>query len=277
MGRYNTQVVYTDGTAHTQWTCQQTSLQTQGTCVLQLTGGLGGTGTCGPGSGVSCQWNVPAGVSSVVIEIWGGGGGGGSAVMCQCDTIGNGGGGGAYARKTLAVTAGTCYTICVGAGGAGGGLGTLLSNATSATCCCGASGGTTYITGTGLANLCAEGGYGGESRISSMTTVSPNGGWAGTGGDVNVRGSDGGSYNDTYLNRYTWGGSSPFGGRNIYLAYDCASKYQDLCCTGRAGGICGYYGVFPGGGGTGGFASCCCIGIAPCGGNGAPGAIRIWM
>jgi hypothetical protein len=56
-------------------------------------------------------WIVPAGVTKIEVEIWGGGGGG--SMYC-------GGGGGAYARGYFMVTPGATIYINVGAGGIGG-------------------------------------------------------------------------------------------------------------------------------------------------------------
>jgi hypothetical protein len=62
-------------------------------------------------------WEVPAGVTSLTIETWGGGGCGG--LRTSTGRTG-GGGGGAYSRTTsLAVTAGQTIFINVGAGGDG--------------------------------------------------------------------------------------------------------------------------------------------------------------
>jgi hypothetical protein len=55
-------------------------------------------------------WAVPANVTHVMVEMWGGGAGAGG--------ITNGGGGGAYSRSVLAVTPNTAYAINVGTGGA---------------------------------------------------------------------------------------------------------------------------------------------------------------
>jgi hypothetical protein len=280
MGRYRTEVIHTDLTTHSGWNCIQSVTETQGACLFQISGN-GTRFTCNPGSGICCLWCVPPGVSSVIIELWGGGGGGGSAVVNNCSTIGGGGGGSAYARKTLPVAAGSCYTICVGAGGQGGG--SFTTSMRDQACCCGSKGGTTYITGAGLTNFCAEGGFGGESRPYNTGGVLPNGGWPGNGGDVNVRGGDGGYHFSgnvcgTSSQTLTWGGSSPFGARNIYMTYDNPSQAVDSGGNGRYGGICGFYGLFPGGGGTGGIGSCCTNStVMPMGGNGAPGLIRIWM
>jgi hypothetical protein len=58
------------------------------------------------------SWTAPAGVTHVLVEIWGGGGGGG-------DLLGWGGTGGAYSRSVIAVTPGSVYTVTVGGGGRG--------------------------------------------------------------------------------------------------------------------------------------------------------------
>jgi len=60
-------------------------------------------------------FTIPAGVTQVTVECWGGGGNGGST-----NTNGNktgGGGGGAYARKLLTVIPGNTYNLTVGAAG----------------------------------------------------------------------------------------------------------------------------------------------------------------
>ncbi len=281
MGRYRSEITVCDNTGRAQFNCSRSFTPGQGSCLFQLTGGTGGCGITGTGSGTCCQWTVPVGVTSVIIELWGGGGGGGAAPMgCQCCFAGGGGGGGAYARRTLQVVSGDQYTICVGSGGLGGGATGMSSS--GSVCCCGFTGGTTYVTGTGLSNLCAEGGRGGVSRCFYwMGLNTPNGGWPGTGGDLNTRGYDGGLSGhwtvagcwDAYM---TYGGGSPFGGRNMYMAGALCAIWQDNCGNGKWGGTCGFTGNFPGGGGTGGVTGCCC-GICACGGNGSPGLVRIWM
>jgi hypothetical protein len=70
----------------------------------------------------STTWTCPAGVTEVLAECWGGGGGGGGSGTTN-GRGGNGGAGGAYARKTIAVTAGNGYTVTVGTGGNGGAAG----------------------------------------------------------------------------------------------------------------------------------------------------------
>jgi len=96
-----------------------------------------------------CNWCVPCGVTKVTFEIWGGGGAGAGACCCMNGIPGTTG---AYSRKTLTypeVEGGYCYQLCVG---------TATSNSNSFR---GVRGCHTYITGPGLSNFCAEGGYGG--------------------------------------------------------------------------------------------------------------------
>jgi hypothetical protein len=106
------------------WTCQQQSYQE--TCCL--------------------TWIVPTGVTRATFELWGGGGSGGGG---RCCGYGPPGGSGAYAKKAISVTAGGCYQMFIGA----------ATDCSSGQCGC--RGCTTWVVGTGLTNLCAEGGMSG--------------------------------------------------------------------------------------------------------------------
>lgn len=64
--------------------------------------------TAGPGT-----FTVPAGVTSITVEVWGAGGGGG---RLSNNGIGGGGGGGAYSRKVLSVTPGQVINYYLGFG-----------------------------------------------------------------------------------------------------------------------------------------------------------------
>jgi hypothetical protein len=64
-----------------------------------------------PGNGI---FTVPAGVTSITVECWGGGGRGGST--SNSGTECGGGGGGAYSRSTLTVIPGNTYNVIVGTG-----------------------------------------------------------------------------------------------------------------------------------------------------------------
>ncbi|MDP4285212.1 MAG: T9SS type A sorting domain-containing protein [Bacteroidota bacterium] len=116
-----------------------------------------------PGS----PWTVPAGVTSVKVEVWGGGGGGGGAAF----GFGGGGGGGAYNTATFAVSAGQSYTISRGAGGSGGSVSFFGIYD-------GGNGGTTTVSGPNGNIISANGGYGGTSG----TFNSGNGGNGAAGG-----------------------------------------------------------------------------------------------
>lgn len=67
------------------------------------------TGAASIGGGLF-TWVVPAGVTKIMIEIWGGGG-----------LISGSGGGGGYGRHIFTVDSLATYTITVGRGGAGSG------------------------------------------------------------------------------------------------------------------------------------------------------------
>ena len=107
-----------------------------------------------------CCWKVPSypGVGTTVItfEIWGGGGGGAGACCCA---YGIPGGSGAYAYKSvIGVTSGTAYNFCIG------------SPACRSSDPAGFDGCKTYVTGIGLTNFCANGGFKGCSYCSCCLT-----------------------------------------------------------------------------------------------------------
>jgi hypothetical protein len=105
----------------------------------------------GPGS-----WTVPAGVTKIMVEIWGAGGGGNTFA---------GGGGGGYVCSYFTVVPGNTINFSIGAGGAGGG-----DN--------GINGLSTTLTVTGVVTLTASGGFG--TTYSNVTK--------------NIGGRAGGSY-----------------------------------------------------------------------------------
>ncbi len=69
----------------------------------------------------SGTWVCPFGTTQVELLLVGGGGGGGSATAVNANHMaaGGGGGGGEVKKTSVAVTAGTTYTVTVGAGGSG--------------------------------------------------------------------------------------------------------------------------------------------------------------
>src|SRR6476660_1726195 len=66
-------------------------------------------------------FTVPAGVTSIKVEVWGaGGGGGGGTGAAGFFGRGGGGGGGAYNVATFTTVPGHTFTITIGAGGTAG-------------------------------------------------------------------------------------------------------------------------------------------------------------
>ncbi|MFZ2898921.1 MAG: T9SS type A sorting domain-containing protein [Saprospiraceae bacterium] len=133
----------------------------------------------------SGTFTVPAGVTSLTAECWGGGGGGRNGIGGE-----GGGGGGAYARS-LINSPNASYTVTVGAGG---GPGTAGGNSSFGTAVIALGGG----SGTG-------------------DTGAPGGSGVGSTGDVKFSGGNGGdAYNNFFgtLTRGGGGGGSAFSNSN---------------------------------------------------------------
>jgi hypothetical protein len=65
------------------------------------------------------NFTIPAGVTQIAVEVWGGGGGGGNAGAGAGSSAAAGGGGaGGYGKGVFTVMPGSNYTVIVGAGGA---------------------------------------------------------------------------------------------------------------------------------------------------------------
>lgn len=185
-------------------------------------------------------FTVPAGVTQITVECWGGGGNGGARTS---NGIAGGGGGGAYARKLVTVTPGN-YTVTVGSSGQDSWFGT---NSTVL-----AKGGSTPIGNvtTGASGGAAAGSIG-DIVFSGGNGASSGGGISGGGGS-----SAGNSANGN--NAATGaGGAAPTGGGK---GADGISNKG----TGNAGNN-------PGGGGSGGYQN----GTGGTGGAGAPGQVII--
>jgi hypothetical protein len=139
-------------------------------------------------------FNVPAGVTSVTVEAWGGGGAGGGTNN-QNNRGGGGGAGGSYTKNTtVSVTPGATITVSIGAGGVG------VSNAN------GGVGGTSTFAST--IPVTAIGGNGGSvgnttnnygTGAGSTTGVTFNGGAGASGasGSSNISGAGGGGAGST--------------------------------------------------------------------------------
>lgn len=118
----------------------------------------------------TCDWTVPAGVTSIRYLVVGGGGAGGSG-------RGGGGGAGGLLRGNVAVTASQVLTIKVGAGGSGSADTASITN-----------GDTSTLTGTGINFVAPGGGRGGSHLNSGATdnaTESGANGGSGGGGSIN--------------------------------------------------------------------------------------------
>jgi len=164
----------------------------------------------------SDTFTVPAGVTNVTVEAWGGGGAGGAATGNP--SAGGGGAGGSYVKNTsITVVPNTSYTVTIGAGGLGNNTGN------------GGAGGSSWFNTTGT--ILAVGGTGGLGEISNSATAlgatAPTtgnvggttnyyGGNGGTGSSSGVSGGGGGSSAGTGSNGnpgiITTGGSAVTGG-----------------------------------------------------------------
>jgi hypothetical protein len=174
-----------------------------------------------------------------------GGGGGGGGAGASANYVGGPGGGAATVIAWLTgLTAGTAYSIAIGAAGAGG----------PASATAGTSGGNTYITALGT-TYTAGGGVGGAA--GSSTTTKQTAGGAPTNGSILIAGGDGFTFGNGSL---TQGGNSNFGAGAIA---------NQVAGTAAAGVNATGYGA----GGTGGFAGG--AGTAEPGGNGTQGFILI--
>jgi len=151
----------------------------------------------------SGTFTVPAGVTQVTVECWGGGGRGG---VRTSNGQGGGGGGGAYARSVLTVTPSTSFTVTVGGG----------SNSTSA-------GGDTWFGtaatilakgGESCGNNTTTGATGGPAAASIGTFKFSGGSGATATGDSGGGGSSAGNAANGNNGGVTGGGTAPAGGGN---------------------------------------------------------------
>lgn len=199
---------------------------------------------------VSGTYTVPAGVTSITVEAWGGGGKGG---LRSINGGSGGGGGGAYSRKKITVTSGANYTVTVGTGSTSTSAGKDSWFSTSTT-------------------ILAKGG----NSVNNNITIGANGGAAGASiGDYVFAGGNGANeapsksgggggssagYNLTGVNSVNASGAiAPYGGGN----------------GGNARSVddgSGTIGQSPGGGGGGAYRS---SSGTQSGGNGADGKVII--
>lgn len=132
-------------------------------------------------------FTVPAGVTSITVQCWGGGGAGGGAqntagIFSSAIVRASGGGGGGFTQSTFTVTGGEQFEYTVGRGGSG------LNNGRN-----GEDGVSSFFAHTSV-TITATGGFGGGGVVaSSNTNAGPGGnGGAGVNGAVNHSGGKGG-------------------------------------------------------------------------------------
>ncbi len=154
----------------------------------------------------SFTFTIPAGVSKIMVEVWGAGGGGGNGTAGG--NGGGGGGGGGYGKQIFTVAEGTNYNVTVGAGGSagsGGGtssFGSLISatggnggvllpgtgGSSTASYNCSGSIGSIFSDnmnqtgGRGGSSCGAPGGGNGANGLLATAGSSPGGGGGGGGG-----------------------------------------------------------------------------------------------
>jgi hypothetical protein len=170
-------VLTSDASGNASW---QTAAVTTGSFTNMQVYSTSGTST----------FTVPAGVTKIMVEVWGGGGGGGNSSATVTGTVGSGAGGG-YGRSIFSVVPGQNYSVVVGAGGVAGS----------------GDGGTSSFGSI----INATGGIGGNS-IGGSTFKTPNGGTSN--GTFNVTGGQG-VFGGSMSGAGTYGGGSygSFGGR----------------------------------------------------------------
>ncbi|MFN3760140.1 MAG: PKD-like domain-containing protein [Algoriphagus aquaeductus] len=199
----------------------------------------------------SGSFTVPAGVTSITIEVWGAGGRGGS--RASGNDAAAGGGGGAYSRSTLTVTPGQIIPYFVGSGSTteDPGEDSWFQNSTTVM----AKGGNTVPTDgvVGATGGSASAGFGAVkfSGGNGANLISGNGGGGGSSAGIAANGNT--ATNQT-------GASSPFSG---------GAGGNGATSAGPGGN-----GAFPGGGGGGGKRQGASQPVQP-GGTGGNGQIRI--
>lgn len=177
--------------------------------------------SCGLGNSSQLLWCVPRGVTRATFEAWGGGGGAASSCCCAYATPGTSG---AYARRTVPVTPGQCFILCVGCawGSIEYGDKRGCRGRWSAVCSMNSN-----SSDPGHVSMCAEGGYGGCAicNFAIDSGVTPDNR---TGESCNFFGVDrpvffpAESNNCVDCGPRAYGGDINICGRPGYLRYHCA-------------------------------------------------------
>lgn len=221
--------------------------------LLLLTAIVGNAQTVSQTYNSSNTFTVPAGVTSITVEAWGGGGRGGSRTSGSGGY--GGGGGGAYSRRVVAVTPGQVYTVAVGTGAnsTAAGVDSELINPSSVVV-------VRAKGGNSVPNNTATGATGGAAG-SCIGDVAYDGG-SGANGTAGVNGGGGGAS----------AGTANAGANGLLSVGGIAINGGGNGGAGRTGfSGNGSPGNTPGGGGGGALRTS----GSPVGGNGANGQIII--
>lgn len=210
-------------------------------------------------SGCCCAWTVPAGVCSILVEVWGPGAGGASGSCCLTGG-GAGGGGGSFIKKTIAVLPNDLITLCAGAGGLMGQSGgksvstpsTTGGGATNCFCCVTQQANCSFIRRNGI--MCADSFGGCGACTSGVTNINAPGYLSGGSSDMGCN-TSGGNYTVDYqssasmqfaicangavaCSQYTQSGGSPFGADVVPNAFQTACNQYlrwNTTCKNSAG------------------------------------------
>jgi hypothetical protein len=201
---------------------------------------------------------VPAGVTSIQVEVWGAGGAGGTGGGTLLG--GGGGGGGGYSRSLLSVTPLASYSMTVGSGAnpstLDGGQGELSSFGGIVTARggngglagdIGGTGGTGGQAALGLGDIRFSGGNGGNG---GLINPSPGGGGGSSSGSSS-NGNGGTSFPCSFCG--SPGGVAPVGGASGGSGSQGGNGFSGFVPGGGGGGTNAYDGstIFSGGGGIG--------------------------
>lgn len=198
---------------------------------------------------------IPCGVTSVIVEAWGGGGAG--STLVSLTNGGGGGGGGAYSRGVVTVTPQATYSITVG----GGGTGTV-------------SGGDFWFnTAT---TVMAKGGSGANNDSGTGATGGQAGACVTTSGGTTLSGGNGASASGTGITGYAGGGGSSAGTTVVGISAVTGTNTGATAPAGGGNGGNGQSaatgpggaGSIPGGGGGGAYRTASGLSTGGSGGSG---------
>lgn len=197
----------------------------------------------------TCQWTVPAGVTSVQALIVAGGGGGGS------DNGGGGGAGGVIEAANVSVTPGASMNVVVGAGGAGAVNASSVAsnggNSTFASLVARGGGGGGSIDNTAGADGGSAGGRAANRSQIAQSAISTTSPLQGNNGGGKNSGGFGGGGGGGATSAGAYGGSNRGGDGGDGLSSSIDENFQELRTYGGGGGGGGDSNT-PGNGGNGG-------------------------